>query len=191
MNPLKTNPIAIFIVLIWVVEAINMVSGHALAHLGILPRTFMGLFGIPLSPLLHANLFHLISNTVPLIVLAAIVSLQGRKQLYQLTLWIIFVGGFCVWLFARASYHNGASGLVFGLFGYLIGCAWFGRDVKAIIQATLVGFLYGGLIFGVFPTVRQHISWEAHLFGMLAGFVGAKLFYRVGNNAIKKSEPTE
>lgn len=182
MNQLKTNPIAIFIVLIWIIEAINMVSGHSLGHLGIMPRTFMGLFGIPMSPLLHGSLYHLISNTVPLIILAGIVSLQGRKQLYQLTAWIIVVGGLGVWIFARANYHIGASGLVFGLFGYLIGCAWFGRDVKAIVQAVIIGFLYGGFIFGIFPSVRSHISWEGHLFGMLAGFIGAKFFYLEGNN---------
>jgi len=178
MNNLKTNPIAIFIVLFWLIEVLNILLGHSLSHFGIYPRSFSGLFGIPLSPFLHANLFHLISNTVPLIVLAGIVSLQGRKQLYQLTLWIVFVGGLAVWLMGRPSFHIGASGLIFGYFGYLMGCAWFGRDVKSILQAVVIGILYGGLIFGVLPSVKQHISWEAHLFGMLAGFIGAKFFYR-------------
>jgi len=183
MKQLKTNPIVIFIVLIWVIEVINIVLGHSLSQFGIYPRRLSGLVGIPLSPLLHANLFHLISNTVPLIVLAGIVSLQGQQKLYQLTLWIVFVGGFSVWLFGRPSSHIGASGLVFGYFGYLIGCAWFCRDLKSILQAAVVGILYGGMIFGALPTVKQHISWEAHLFGMIAGFIGAKLFYHSNHSS--------
>ena len=63
----------------WAVELTNAVVGHQLNTLGILPRTTRGLIGIPLMPLLHAGFGHLLSNTIPFLVLGGLVAVRGKQ----------------------------------------------------------------------------------------------------------------
>jgi len=163
-----------FVVLIWVIELINFSIGHRLSDWGILPRTLKGLRGIPLSPFLHASLIHVMMNTIPLAVLGGFVILHGRQMFFEVSIIIILVSGAALWLFGRSSYHVGASGLIFGYFGYLVLRAWYDRSLKSFIIAFVTVFLYGGIIWGLLPTFSR-ISWEGHLFGLLAGILAARL----------------
>jgi membrane associated rhomboid family serine protease len=163
-----------FVVLIWVIELINFSIGHRLSDWGILPRTLKGLKGIPLSPFLHASLIHVMMNTIPLAVLGGFVILHGRQTFFEISIIIILVSGTALWLFGRSSYHVGASGLIFGYFGYLVLRAWYDRSLKSFIIAFVTVFLYGGIIWGLLPTFSR-ISWEGHLFGLLAGILAARL----------------
>ncbi|MGR3176227.1 MAG: rhomboid family intramembrane serine protease [Candidatus Scalindua sp.] len=163
-----------FVVLIWVIELINFSIGHRLSDWGILPRTLKGLKGIPLSPFLHASLIHIMMNTIPLAVLGGFVILHGRQIFFEISIIIILVSGTALWLFGRSSYHVGASGLIFGYFGYLVLRAWYDRSLKSFIIAFVTVFLYGGIIWGLLPTFSR-ISWEGHLFGLLAGILAARL----------------
>jgi membrane associated rhomboid family serine protease len=163
-----------FVVLIWVIELINFSIGHRLSDWGILPRTLKGLKGIPLSPFLHASLIHVMMNTIPLAVLGGFVILHGRQIFFEISIIIILVSGTALWLFGRSSYHVGASGLIFGYFGYLVLRAWYDRSLKSFIIAFVTVFLYGGIIWGLLPTFSR-ISWEGHLFGLLAGILAARL----------------
>ena len=174
--PLKKNLYWIlgFVALIWVIEFINFSTGHRLSDWGILPRTLEGLKGIPLSPFLHASLIHIMMNTIPLAVLGGFVILNGRRIFFEITVIIILVSGTALWLFGRSSYHVGASGLIFGYFGYLVLRAWYDRSLKSFIIAFVTVFLYGGIIWGLLPTFSR-ISWEGHLFGLLAGTLAARL----------------
>ncbi len=174
--PIKKNLYWIlgFVVLIWVIELINFSIGHRLSGWGILPRTLTGLKGIPLSPFLHASLIHVMMNTIPLAVLGGFVMLHGRQMFFEITIIIILVSGTALWLFGRSSYHVGASGLIFGYFGYLVLRAWYDRSLKSFIIAFVTVFLYGGIIWGLMPTFSR-ISWEGHLFGLLAGILAARL----------------
>ena len=174
--PLKKNLYWIlgFVALIWVIEFINFSTGHHLSDWGILPRTLKGLKGIPLSPFLHASLIHIMMNTIPLAVLGGFVILNSRQIFFEITIIIILVSGTALWLFGRSSYHVGASGLIFGYFGYLVLRAWYDRSLKSFIIAFVTVFLYGGIIWGLLPTFSR-ISWEGHLFGLLAGILAARL----------------
>ncbi len=163
-----------FVALIWAIELINFSMGHRFSDWGILPRTLKGLKGIPLSPFLHASLIHIMMNTIPLAVLGGFVMLNGRRIFFEITIIIILVSGIALWLFGRSSYHVGASGLIFGYFGYLVLRAWYDRSLKSFIIAFVTVFLYGGIIWGLLPTFSR-ISWEGHLFGLLAGFLAARL----------------
>jgi membrane associated rhomboid family serine protease len=158
---------------IWAVELVNWLLAHSLNHLGILPRTVHGLIGIVAAPFLHANPGHAASNTVPLLVLGWLVSLHGRARFLRVAIFVSLGTGLAVWLFARDAYHVGASGLVFGLFGYIVGRAWFERSLAAIISAVGAVLLYGGLVFGVFP--ERQVSFESHLFGLIMGITLARL----------------
>ncbi len=162
-----------FIMLIWAVELINLTIGHRLCRWGVLPRTLQGLIGIPLSPFLHFGISHVLLNTLPFIVLGGFVILQGTRQFVELSLFVIFLGGIAIWLFGRSSYHVGASGLIFGYFGFLVASGWYDRRLSSFLVAFLTLFLYGGILWGLLP-IFPHLSWEGHFFGLLSGILGAR-----------------
>ena len=162
------------IAVLWLVEIVNLLLGHRLCRYGILPRTMHGLMGIPLSPFLHAGVAHLLLNTGPLIVLGGLVLMKGRQPFVRSTVVIILAGGALLWTIGRPSYHVGASLLIFGYFGYLLAKGVFDRRLPSLLIAILVVLAYGGLFWGMWPTVAA-ISWEGHLSGFLAGIWAARL----------------
>ncbi|MDP7555457.1 MAG: rhomboid family intramembrane serine protease [Nitrospinota bacterium] len=173
---IKTSALCIFgfSLMIWAIELVNMFVGHQLNRFGILPRTLYGLIGIPLSPFLHGGIWHTLLNTVPFVVLGGLIITRGIGEFLEVSLFIILVGGGCLWLFGRASYHVGASGLIFGYFGFIVARGWFDKSISSIVVAFITLFLYGGILWGLLP-VFPHVSWEGHLFGLIAGILGARL----------------
>ncbi len=163
-----------FAAVMWIVELVNWAVSHDLNSLGILPRTTSGLIGIPLAPFLHGSIGHLVSNTIPFLVLGGLVLIQGKQKFLEVTAIVITFGGLGVWLVGRSSFHIGASGLVFGYFGYLLARGWYDRSAVSILIAVAVLLVYGGLLVGVLPTL-SFVSWEGHLFGLLAGVLVAWL----------------
>lgn len=163
-----------FVVLIWFLELIDMViMDGSLDKLGVQPRSLIGLRGILFMPLLHNGLGHVVANTIPFIVLGWLVMVRRMSDFLVVTAMVIVVSGLGVWLFGRSnSTHVGASGLVFGYFGFLLLRAYFERSLIAILVAILVVILYGGLIFGLSP-LQIGVSWQAHLFGFIGGALAA------------------
>ncbi len=164
----KLRPILFLLALVWLVEVVNFIFAHGLTTWGIMPRSLTGLVGIPLAPFIHANFWHALSNTIPLLVLGGLTLSIGEKRFWLVTIAIVVLSGIMVWVLARNAYHVGASGLIFGYFGFLVGRALMERNIVSIAIACLVVALYGGLIWGLLPT-RSFISFEAHLFGLIAG----------------------
>jgi len=162
-----------FVLVIGVVEIVNASMGHQLNAWGIFPRSVHGLAGIPLAPFLHGSFGHVISNSIPFLVLGGLIAFRGRQVLLRVSFIVIGVGGSGVWLLGRSAVHIGASGLVFGYFGYLVARGWYERRLGSILLAIAVIILYGGLILGVLPA-RGLVSWEAHLFGLIAGVLAAR-----------------
>jgi membrane associated rhomboid family serine protease len=167
--------VVILVAVIWVVEVINTLVGHRLNVFGIYPRRIDSLPGIILWPLLHGGYAHLIMNTTPLLVMGFFVALRGVRTFCLSSLLILVVAGLGVWLFGRSAYHIGASGLVFGYFGFLVALAWYERSLVTFLVACLVLFYYGGIIYGVLPR-DEFVSWEGHLFGLIAGIIAASVF---------------
>ena len=164
-----------FVTAIWVAEVVNTFIDHRLNAYGIIPRTLDGLRGIPLSPFLHGGLGHLLSNTVPLLALGGLSALGSGSRFPWISLFIIIAGGAGVWAAGRNAIHIGASGLVFGYFGYLVARGWYDRRIISILVAVAVMAVFGwGILFGILPT-GGFISWEGHLFGLLAGGLAARL----------------
>ncbi|MEY4590352.1 MAG: hypothetical protein RL497_2428 [Pseudomonadota bacterium] len=153
----------------------NLLTGGWLNQWGIHPRQFSSLWNVLSTPFLHANLAHLISNLTGFSVLAFLVLLRGKACFIQSSLVIVVVGGLLVWLLGRSANHIGASGWIFGLWGLLLAMAWFERSFTSIALAFAVVFFYGGMIWGVLP-LRSFVSFEAHLFGLLAGVLAAFLW---------------
>ena len=159
---------------LWGIECVNALLDHRLIRWGIMPRTLPGLVGIPLSPFLHGSFTHLILNTVPLVTLGSFVAFYGTRVFLTVSLWIMLLSGTALWLLGRSAYHVGASSVVFGYFGYLVARGWYERSVTALLVAFLTLVLYGSIVWGVLPT-QSYISWEGHLFGLLAGVLVARL----------------
>ena len=171
-----------FIAILWVVQVVNIFMDYSLNQYGLVPRTIEGLRGIPLSPVLHGGFGHLISNTFPLLILGGLVAVRGQANFVGVTLFIIFVGGLGLWCVGRPwpwddvqlVVHVGASGLVFGYFGYLVARGWYERSFLSIIVALLVILVFGsGIFLGLLPTA-PYISWEGHLCGLVAGVLIAR-----------------
>lgn len=165
---------ALWVAVLWAIQAVNLLSGYWLNSWGIYPRELSGLWGILFAPFLHTGLFHLFSNSVPMLILLALVYMSSVRSLVWVSITGILLGGLGVWVFGSSGYHVGASGLIFAFWGYLIADAWFRRSVKSILISMITLLLYGGLLFSVF-SYNPYISFSGHLFGLLAGVITARL----------------
>jgi len=168
--------IGTFVTLFWLIEILDVfVFDHQLDQFGIMPHSVIGLRGILFSPFLHGGFGHLIANTIPFIVLGWLVMIQETSDFWIVTIVTMIVGGLGVWIFAPSNtIHIGASGVIFGYLGFLLFRGYFQRNLASILLSLIVGFLYGGLIWGVLP-MQPGVSWQGHLFGFIGGAIAAKL----------------
>jgi len=167
-----------FIFIIWSTFAISLILPFDLAILGIFPRSFHGMIGILLAPLIHGSLLHLISNSLPLLFLGVVLFLFYDRIARQVFFQCYFFTNILVWIFARSSLHIGASGLVYGLAAFLTFFGIFRKDFKSIVISIGVIVLYGGLVYGIFPN-QPGVSWESHLMGALVGLTTASQLAKV------------
>jgi membrane associated rhomboid family serine protease len=165
------------IALMWLILITDAATPAALTQWGVQPRSLDGLIpGVIAMPFLHAGIGHLTSNMVPLAVLGTIAALRDWRSFWIATAVIVTVSGLGVWLF-EDGLTVGASGVVFGYFGYLLGRGIFMRRLGDIAIAVLVILVYGSMIWGILPS-DPRISWLAHLFGFLAGLAAAFVLAR-------------
>jgi membrane associated rhomboid family serine protease len=165
--------VLIMLAVMWVSEVVDIAAGHKLDELGIEPRETDGLIGVGTAPFLHAGFGHLLSNTLPFVVLGLAIAFEGLKRLAAVTAIVMLVSGLGTWLFAPAnSIHIGASGVVFGYAAYLIVRGVFNRSLGQLaLAAVVVLFLGGALLGGLVP--RAGVSWQGHFFGAVGGVLAA------------------
>jgi membrane associated rhomboid family serine protease len=167
-----------WVALLWVLEAIDAMSGHALDTFGITPREFGELRDIAPAAFVHFGFDHLAANSVPLLLLGFLAALSGIRRFLAVVTVTVLVSGLGVWLTApQHSTTAGASGIVFGLFGYLLVRGFVDRRVGDVVIGLLVGAVYGSILWGVLPTTAG-ISWQGHLFGLMGGVAAAFAFRR-------------
>ena len=164
------------LILIWMVKVTELSLGVSYADLGLFPLRLSGLKGIVTAPLIHSDVKHLFDNSIPLYLLSIAIFYFYRPVSYQVFFLTWFVTGILVWVFARSAYHIGASGLVYGFASFLFFSGIIRNNINLLAISLLVVFLYGGLVWGIFPFDFK-ISWESHLMGGVTGLVLA-LFYR-------------
>ena len=166
--------IVAFIAAMWVVWLVDFILPIKLSDWGVHPRSIGGLLGIPLMPFLHSGFGHLLSNTIPLAILLTLLA-GSRSNSWLVIIEVVLLGGGLLWCFGRSSAtHVGASGLIYGLIAFLIVAGFLEKRLVSLGIAILVGLLYGTtLIFGIVPSFQQHISWDGHLFGAIAGAIVA------------------
>lgn len=157
----------------WLTFSISFFYGIDFGWLGIKPRSLVGLVGIFTAPIIHENLSHLISNTVPILFLGTILFFFYGRVGGIVFFRCYFITNLLVWLFSpRASYHIGASGLVYGLSAFLIVFGFLRGEVTSLLISVAVLLIYGGIFYGVLPS-DPRISWESHLAGAVVGTVTA------------------
>lgn len=168
-----------FIVLIWLIQVLQGFLQEDWGVYSVYPRTVHGLIGIFTSPLLHAGWEHLMGNTLPLIVLGYLLFTSYREIAGKIFWLVYLLNGTLLWLFARQAIHLGASGVVYGLASFLFFSGMIRKHNQLAVISLLIVFLYGSLVWGIFPFDPQ-VSWEAHLYGGLTGLVLAILFRKEG-----------
>jgi len=178
-----------FTLLIWILNVFQFISGYSLSSLGISPREQASLIGILTAPMIHGSWEHLLSNTLPLLILGTLLFIMyGKIALRVWTLIYIFSGAF-VWVLARGnSVHVGASGVIYGLASFLFFSGFFRMDIRSIAIALGVSLFYGGMVWGILP-LQEGVSWESHLFGGIVGLALA-YFYRNQRDETEQTEPT-
>lgn len=169
----RLSTLAAFVAVLWAIQILNWATGYHLnGTFGLIPRHIAGLDGVLGMPLLHGSFGHLISNTLPLVLMGTLIAATATRALMTVNGIIVLVSGALVWLFGSSAIHIGASGLVFGWFGFLMARGLVDRSPATLTAALIVGLIYGSIIWGVLPG-QPGVSWESHLFGALAGGLAA------------------
>ena len=176
--------VLVFVGIVWCSFVVGLILPFSINSFGVTPRSLTGLVGIPLMPFLHADLKHLLSNTVPLTILLLLLAGSNAKS-SEIVIYLVLIGGALLWLFGRPMTHVGASGLIYGLIAFLLVSGSLERRLVPLVVSIVVGILYGGtLLSGIVPDLGSHISWEGHLFGAVGGGLVARLL-------TKQTEQTE
>lgn len=168
-------PSFLFVLLLWAIHIFQVQTGISFNTFGIYPKTIYGLKGIFFAPLIHADFNHLINNSIPLLILTTTICHFYNSISLKLFSLLWLVTGMCVWIGGREAYHIGASGLIYGEASFLFFSGVFRKNIRLAAISLLVVFLYGGMVWGVFPIFRE-ISWESHLFGGFTGLTFAFVF---------------
>lgn len=159
------------------IEALNLLTGNSLNQFGVIPRALPYLPYIFIAPFLHGSASHLITNLVPLMLFMWLTMQWGNRTFWLTTLTILLTGGLGVWIFGRSAIHIGASGMVYGYFGFLLLAGFMSRKVPYLVISVLVAIMYGGMLFGILPT-KAFISFEYHLFGFIGGLIAARAWVK-------------
>jgi membrane associated rhomboid family serine protease len=173
----QTKILLMMFLAMWGVFVITSVTGGGLLWLGVIPRSVLGLRGLLFAPFLHGSLTHIVSNSIPFLLLGWLVILRDPRHFLPVTLISMIGSGLMAWLVgAPGSVHIGASGVIFGYLGFLMLAGWWARSFASIALSVVVVALWGGMVVGVMPG-SVGVSWQAHLGGFIAGIYAAR-YYR-------------
>jgi membrane associated rhomboid family serine protease len=172
----KANSEILFVILFipWLVYFITRFINRSLLLLGIIPRHVLGLPGILFAPLLHADFNHLFFNSIPLLVLSNFILVNGLHFYLMVTLLITLMSGMAIWCFAKSGLHIGASALITGYWSFLVCTVYQSGTLVSLILGALSLYYFAGIFLGIFPS-QKGVSWEGHLFGLLAGIAASLL----------------
>jgi membrane associated rhomboid family serine protease len=170
----------IFIFFMLLVKIIEILFEVDLSRFGIYPLTIKGLYGIFFSPFIHADFAHLFNNSLPLFFLSVALFYFYSEVALKVFIQTYFLTGLLVWIAGRDAWHIGASGLVYGLASFLFFSGIIRRYFRLIALSLLIVFLYGSMVWGLFPGVYKNVSWESHMLGFFSGVVLAVAYRKQG-----------
>ena len=169
----------LFVVAIGIVHFVQFVFELDFTRFGIFPRSAKGLYGIICSPLIHGDFNHLFNNSIPLLIMGTALFYFYKEIALKVTFWVYLMVGIWTWVSAREAYHIGASGVLYGLFSFLLVSGFIRKNTQLIALSFAVIFLYGSLVWGILP-IDVKISFEGHLWGFIAGIVLAIYYKKQG-----------
>ena len=176
----------LFLLVLWIVKIAEVVFNTDFHYLGVYPMTAKGLIGIFTAPMIHGSFDHLISNSVPILILTSGIFYFYKQIAYRIFYLTYIMVGVLVWFAGRESYHIGASGLVYGFASFLFFSGVIRKYIPLMAISLIVAFLYGGMVWGIFP-LEEHVSWESHLMGFICG-MALSVYYRKYGPQRKKYE---
>ena len=171
-------PIA-YVLIIWIIYGIEIAFGYNFNKYGVYPRNLMGFRGVFLTHFIHNNTSHLFNNSIPLFVLLSSLFYFYKEVAYKVLFFGGFFAGFITWMIARESYHIGASGIVYVLFSFVFFSGVIKKHYRLVALSLIVIFLYGSMIWYILP-IKDGISWEGHLSGLLVGLFFSILYRNKG-----------
>ena len=177
---------ATLVVVCVLVKLAEMTFETDFVQFGVFPRKVSGLLGILTYPFIHSGWPHLFNNSTAILVLGTMLYYSYREVANKTLLWVYIISGVWLWIGGRANFHIGASGIVYALFGFLFVSGIIRKHLKLMALSLMVIFLYGSLVWGVFP-IDDKVSWEGHLFGLLAGITVAFVYRKQGPQRPKYS----
>jgi membrane associated rhomboid family serine protease len=173
----------VFVFVMWLVKIIEVLFDLDLSNFGIYPLSLEGLPGILFSPFIHANFGHLFNNSLPLFFLGTALFYFYSEIAVKVSLWTYFLTGILVWLAGRNAWHIGASGLIYGFASFLFFSGIIRKYFRLVALSLLIVFLYGSMVWGIFPNIYREVSWESHMLGFISGIVLAVWYRKEGPQA--------
>jgi len=170
----------IFIFLMWFVKVTEVLFEADFSRFGIYPLTVRGLAGIVLSPFIHSDFRHLFNNSLPLFLLSLALFYFYSEIAFKVFSLTFIITGTLVWIGGREAWHIGASGMVYGLASFLFFSGIIRKYFRLVALSLLVVFLYGEMVWGIFPGIHDNISWESHMLGFLSGIFLAIIYREQG-----------
>ena len=170
----------VFVFLMWLVKIIEILFDLDLSNFGIYPLSLEGLPGVIFSPFIHANFRHLFNNSLPLFFLGTALFYFYSEIAVKVSLWSYLLTGILVWLAGRSAWHIGASGLIYGLASFLFFSGIIRKYFRLVALSLLIVFLYGSMVWGIFPNVYKEVSWESHMLGFISGIILAVVYRNEG-----------
>jgi membrane associated rhomboid family serine protease len=170
----------VFVFTMWLVKIIEFLFNIDLSHLGIYPLKLTGLSGIILSPFVHADFGHLFNNSLPVFFLGTALFYFYSEICVKIALWTYFLTGILVWVAGRDAWHIGASGLIYGLASFLFFSGIIRKYYRLVALSLLIVFLYGSMVWGIFPGIYRDVSWESHMLGFISGIILSVVFRNEG-----------
>tara|TARA_B100001287_G_scaffold134330_1_gene113101 strand:+ start:13906 stop:14556 length:651 start_codon:yes stop_codon:yes gene_type:complete len=177
----KSSWIILFVACLWLIHFANVYFDLNLNKLGIVPRNLSGIVGVFFAPLIHSkdNLNHLLNNSAPLLILTWTLFYFYKPIAWKIFIYSWLCTGVFVWISARVAYHIGVSGILYSLLFFIFFSGVFRKDARLLTVALMVVFLYGSMVWGIFP-YNWKISFESHFFGAITGTVLAYFYKKRG-----------
>jgi len=170
----------ILVFFMWLTRIIELLFEIDLVHFGIYPLTLKGLPGILFSPFIHEDFRHLFNNSLPVLMLSVALFYFYSEIAFRIFSLTYILTGVLVWIGGRGAWHIGASGLVYGLASFLFFSGIIRKYYRLTALSMLIVFLYGEMVWGLFPGIYKNISWESHMLGFASGIFLALLYRNEG-----------
>jgi len=174
----------LLIAIMGIVHFIQYIFDWKIHVYGIYPRKISGLRGIFLMPFIHGDKYHLLNNATSFFILCSTLFYFYKKIALKVLFWVMIIGGIWTWLLARESYHIGMSGVIYGLFSFLLISGFLRKNTQLVWVSFFVVFVYGSMVWGIFP-LKVEISYEGHLWGFIAGIVLALYYKKQGPQKVE------